>query len=211
MFANRFEAGGKLIPLLRKYGGRETVVIALLRGGALTAYPIARALQAPLYFLVIRKLGLPNNPEQGFGAIDPDGEKTLNWHLVRYYALKSNDIGTVAKKEMEVLRERERVYDNALPKTLNSKTVILVDDGLATGYTMLAAIRYAKRHGARKVVMAIPFAHREALEMLRKEADGALCIEISDAQPFAVGMAYEDFHDVEQEEIKELLSSIASE
>lgn len=207
MFQNRREGGEKLVPLLEKYKGKGTVVIALLRGGALTAFPVAKALDAPLYLLVIRKLGVPGNEEQGFGAIDPDGNKALNQYLVYYFGLKNEDIEAVAKKEMEILRQRQAVYDHE-PKNLNGKTVILIDDGLATGYTMLAAVRYAKSKKAKKVIVAVPFAHFESVGMLQKEADEVVCAEVSHEVAFAVGMGYEDFHEVELEEIKELIEQL---
>lgn len=210
MYADRSEAGEKLAPLLERYHGKGTVIIALLRGGALTAAPVARALHAPLYFLVIRKLGVPGNAEQGFGAIDPDGNKTLNRYLVYYSGLKAGDIETVAKKEMEILREREALYDRK-PKNLKGKTVLLIDDGLATGYTMLAAVRYAQAKKAKKVIMAVPYGHRGGIELLKQEADAVVCPDISDEPAFAVGMAYEDFHEVTPKEIKELVVPIDTE
>lgn len=206
MFADRFEAGEKLVPLLQKYKG-SAVVLAIPRGGVLTAFPIAKALKTKVSLIIVRKLGVPDSEEQGFGAVDGDGRTTLNNELVYLFGITEDQINRIAERERNVIEERIRIYNAKMPE-LEDKIVIIVDDGLATGYTMLSAINFVKRRNPRKIIAAVPTAHSMAHDMIKKAVDEICCLDVVGADMYAVGLFYEDFHEVGHEEIKRILAEM---
>ena len=159
-FGNRREAGVELAASLRHYAGRnDVVVLALPRGGLPVAFEVAEALDAPLDIFLVRKLGLPGHPELAMGAIASDGVRVLNDDVVRWYDIPDRAIDAVARAEQAELERREQEYRQGRPLIdLRGKTVILVDDGLATGSTMKAAVQAARRHAPARVVVAVPLA-----------------------------------------------------
>lgn len=205
MFADRIEAGEKLVLLLQKYMG-ETVVLAIPRGGVLTAFPIAKALGVSLSLAIVRKLGVPGNEEQGFGAVDSDGQVTLNSRTVHFFGISDKQIREIADREKKVIDKRIKIYAMKLPD-LADKTAILVDDGLATGYTMLSAINFVRRRKPKRIIVAVPTAHVTAYNMVKKAVDEIYCLEIIETELYAVGLYYADFHEVDHEEIKNLLAN----
>jgi len=209
MFEDRFEAGEKLVPLLKKYKNNRNkpIVLAIPRGGVLTAFPIAKQLNAKLSLVLVRKLGVPNNEEQGFGAVDSDGQVTLNNDIVYYFGVSDEHIKQISEREKKVIEARVKIY-NVKMQDLTNKTAIIVDDGLATGYTLLSAINFVKRKEAKKIIVAVPTAHASAYEMIKRVVDEIYCLDIARTDSYAVGMYYKNFHEVDHEEIKTLLAKL---
>jgi putative phosphoribosyl transferase len=205
-FRDRKYAGRALARRLALFAGRRDVtVLALPRGGTPVAYEVAKALHAPLDVLVVRKLGVPWNPEFAMGAIASGGERLIDDMLVRELGISTRDVEEVASNEAYELERRERVYRGGRPAPdLRGRTVILVDDGLATGSTMRVAVRAVRRQSPARVVVAAPVAAPEACELLRGEADEVVCAEMPD--PFlGVGRWYLDFSQTSDEEVCRLL------
>ena len=206
-FADRVEAGRELAAGLREYAGRDDVVVlALPRGGIPVAFEVARELGAPLDVILVRKLGLPEQPELAMGAIASGGVRVLNDEVVRATAVSPEEIEEVAAREGEELARRERLYRGERPPpAIEGKVAILVDDGLATGSTMLAAIGALRRQRPARIVVAAPIAPPETCEELRREADDVVCVRTP--EPFlAIGAWYERFPQVSDDEIRNLLA-----
>lgn len=206
LFHDRREAGRVLADLLGRYRDRaDLVVMALPRGGVPVAYEIARALGAPLDVFVVRKLGLPGREELAMGAIAGGGVIVLNEDLVEALNISPKTIGRVAGREGRELLRRERLYrEGRPPPDLTGKTVLLVDDGLATGASMRAAVEALRAHRPAGIVVAVPTAPEEACRELDALADEMICA--ATPSPFlAVGMSYEDFAQTTDEEVRDLL------
>jgi putative phosphoribosyl transferase len=206
-FRDRTEAGQLLAERLRSYAGRDDVVVlALPRGGVPVAYEIAKALGAPLGVFVVRKLGVPGHEEVAMGALASGGLVVLDTRLVQQLGLDRNQLERTVAREAEELRRREAAYDGRLdPHELQGKTVILIDDGLATGSTMRAAALAVRDLDPAKIVVAVPVASRETCDAFRDVVDEIIC-EMT-PQPFdAVGLWYEDFSQTTDAEVRELLA-----
>jgi predicted phosphoribosyltransferase len=205
-FADRTEAGRELAAALREYAGREDVlVLALPRGGVPVAFEVARELDAPLDVFLVRKLGLPSQPELAIGAIASGGVRVLNDEVVRAAAVSPETIEHVTAREREELARRERVYRGERPALdVEGRTVILVDDGLATGSTMRAAIRALRLQRPARIVAAVPVAPAETCDDLRGEADEVVCPH-TPAPFIAISIWYEQFPQTSDDEIRELL------
>ncbi|WP_119069457.1 phosphoribosyltransferase [Aggregatilinea lenta] len=205
-FRDRGEAGRMLASRLAVYSGRSDVfILALPRGGVPVAYEVARVLHAPLDVFVVRKLGLPGNSELAFGAIASGDVQVFNDDIVFGASLPDAMIKRVAAREQSELGRREHLYRGDRPyPDLRHKTVILVDDGLATGASMRAAVRAVRQHDPAKVVVAVPTASVQTCDALRGEADEVICAMTPD--PFsAVGLWYEDFTQVSDSQVRRLL------
>jgi putative phosphoribosyl transferase len=205
-FRDRTEAGRLLAERLRSYAGRDDVVVlALPRGGVPVAYEVAKALGAPLGVFVVRKLGVPGHEEVAMGALASGGLVVLDTRLVQQLGLDRNQLERTVAREAEELRRREAAYDGRLdPHELQGKTVILIDDGLATGSTMRAAALAVRDLDPAKIVVAVPVASQETCDSFRDVVDEIVC-EMT-PQPFnAVGLWYEDFTQTTDEEVRELL------
>lgn len=205
-FADRREAGRKLAPELSEYADREDVVVlGLPRGGVPVAFEVAKALQAPLDVFVVRKLGVPANPELAMGAIASGGVRVMNEEVVRSMRIADAAIERVVEEEREKLRDRENAYRGARPVVdLEGKSVVLVDDGLATGATMRAAVVALREHGPSQIVVGVPTAPPETCPDFRQRVDEIVCL--TTPQPFlGVGGAYRDFSQTTNEEVRELL------
>jgi putative phosphoribosyl transferase len=177
-FVDRTEAGKLLAAQLIRYAARkDTIVLALPRGGVPVAFEIARALKAPLDVFLVRKLGLPGHEELAMGAIATGGVRVLNRDVVAYLNIPQGIIDTVARQEQQELERRESLYrgDRPAPE-VRGRTVILVDDGLATGSTMRAAIAALKKSEPGRIVVAVPVAPPSAVEDLQKEVDEVVCV-----------------------------------
>jgi predicted phosphoribosyltransferase len=183
------------------------VVLALPRGGVPVAAEVARALGAPLDVLLVRKLGVPGHEEYAMGALAPGGVRILNDEVVSQLGIPPWSIARATEREMRELERRERLYRAGRgPLQLRGRTVILVDDGLATGATMRAAIAALRILEPARIVVAVPVAARESCEALRQEADEVVCAVMP--EPFhAVGLWYEDFPQTSDEEVRRLLAS----
>jgi len=205
-FADRGEAGRRLAEDLRKYAGREDVIVlALPRGGVPVGYEVAKALAAPLDVFVVRKLGLPWQEELAMGAIASGGIRLINQAVVSAAGVSEEEIDQVADEELAELERRERQYRGDRPfPNLMGKTVILVDDGLATGSSMKAAIAAVRQKKPNRVVVAVPVSARETCLEVRAVADEIICAE--EPEPFyAVGMWYDNFDQTTDEEVHDLL------
>jgi len=206
-FRDRREAGRLLAARLSAYANRPDVrVLALPRGGVPVGAEVASALGAPLDVFVVRKLGVPGHEEYALGAIATGGVRVLNEDVVRALRIPDRVIDALAAREQEELARRERVYrGHRPPLDVRGRTVILVDDGLATGATMHAAIRALRQQQPARIVVAVPTASPETCAELKTEVDDIICATTPD--PFyAVGLWYEDFSQTTDEEVRELLA-----
>jgi len=210
LFTDRADAGRQLAAKLERYAGRDDVVVlALPRGGVPVGYEVARALGAPLDVFLVRKLGVPGHEELAMGAIASGGVRVLNESVVRQLGIPQRAIDTVAAEEQRELERREREYrDDRPPPAIRGKVVILVDDGLATGSTMRAAVAAVRKLGPARVVVAVPVGAADTCDLLGEEADEAVCAR--EPEPFyAVGVWYENFSQTTDEEVRELLTEPA--
>lgn len=209
-YRNRSEAGRLLAEELAHYKSKaDVVVLGLTRGGVPVAAEVASALHAPLEVVVVRKLGVPFQPELAMGAIAGDDTQVLDKQLVRALDLTDNDVEAAITRERAELQRRERLYRGGRPVLdLKEHTAILVDDGLATGSTMLAAVAFARKRLAKRIVMAVPVASVEALEKLRERVDECICL--ATPEPFfSVGDWYWNFLPTEDAEVLKLLEESA--
>jgi putative phosphoribosyl transferase len=209
-FSNRVEAGCLLAAELKQYRDRPgVIVIGLPRGGVSTAFEVARALGAPLDVMPVRKLGTPGQKELAMGAIAPGGVRVLDERIINELGISQGTIEQITAAEKLILEQRERSYRAGRPPlNLRDRIVILVDDGVATGSTMHAALRAVKKHRPTRVVAAVPVASDAAWEVLVRDADEVACLAIP--EPFyAVGLWYEDFPQVSDEEVRRLLAQSA--
>jgi putative phosphoribosyl transferase len=210
-FRDRADAGRRLAAVLQHYAGRpDVLVLALPRGGVPVAYEVARALGAPLDIFVVRKLGVPGQPELAMGAIATGGVRVLNRDVVEALGIPPQILDAVAQREQTELERREREYRGARPAPdVQGKVVILVDDGLATGATMRAAAMALKSEQPARVVVAVPTAAREACDDFRADVDEVVCAQ---TPPMfgAVGMWYDDFRETSDEDVRDLLNRAAA-
>jgi len=204
-FATRREAGAQLAEALSRFRGDDVVVLGIPRGGVVVGAEVARALGAPLDVVIPRKVGAPGNPELGLGAVAP-GVRVLDERLIRDLRVSRDYLEReVAAQEQEIERRAEAYRGGRGPVELSGKTAIVVDDGVATGGTAVAAARWARAAGASKVVLAIPVAPPQAVGPLSGEADELVIL--ATPEPFyAVGQWYERFDQVEDDEVVRLLS-----
>jgi putative phosphoribosyl transferase len=205
-FRDRAEAGRLLAQRLRHYAGRDDVVVlALPRGGVPVAYEVAPELDAPLAVFIVRKVGVPGHEELALGAIATGGVLVLNERLVQALGLDHERLSRAIADEVRELERRQEAYDGERgPPDLDGKTVIIVDDGLATGSTMRAAALAVRQLNPAGVVIAVPVAAEETCDDLRDLVDEVVC-EVT-PRPFqAVGLWYEDFSQTSDEEVRELL------
>ena len=209
-FPNRAEAGRLLAEKLENYVGRsDVVVLGLPRGGVPVAYEVAQRLGAPLDVFVVRKLGVPGFEELAAGAIASGGVRVLNEDVVRALPNADQLIESVTEKETVELERREQTYRDGRPAPeLRGRVVILVDDGLATGATMRAAVAALRQRGVAKIVVAAPVGAPDTCRELEQEADETICA-ITPEFFQAVGQYYEDFSQTSDEEVRELLSRAA--
>jgi putative phosphoribosyl transferase len=210
IFANRTKAGQELAMHLRKYANRDDVIVlGAPRGGVPVAFEVATELRAPLDVFVLRKLGVPGREELAFGAIASGGVRTLERDIVEGLGITGLDIQRVTRAEEQELERRERAYRGGRPPLdVSGLTVILVDDGIATGSSMRAAIRALRQMKPARIVIAVPIAPVSTCNRLQSEADELVCLAMP--QPFyGVGQFYGDFSQVSDEEVKELLDAAA--
>jgi predicted phosphoribosyltransferase len=211
-FRDRVEAGRRLAEALKPYAGKPNLlVLALPRGGVPVGYEVARALQAPLDVLLVRKLGVPGHEELAMGAIASGGVRIVSEDVVAMLGIPDRVIATVAAAEEKELDRRERLYRDARPAPkVRGRVVILVDDGLATGATMRAAAATLRTQGPEWLVVAVPVAPPETCAALRTAADDVVCA--LSPEPFiAVGAWYDDFAQTSDEEVRALLQKAAEE
>jgi putative phosphoribosyl transferase len=204
-FLDRAGAGRRLAYELREFAQERPVIVALPRGGVPVAFEVARALHAPMDILAVRKLGAPGNPELGVGAVAEDGSGVFDAHSAAMLGMTEEALKTTLARESRELRRRvERYRDGRSQTPVRGRTVIVVDDGLATGLTDLAAVRALRKRGARQIIVAVPVGASGAVSMLAEEADRVVCLEVHEPL-FGVGIWYHDFTPVSDEEVVALL------
>ncbi len=201
LFDDREEAGQRLAESY--HGPREgVVVLGIARGGVPVGYPLAMSVGGELEVIVVRKLPIPYSPEAGFGAIAPDGSLVLNEEMMRRLLLPDEQVERIAARVLDEVRRREKAYrgDRAFPE-LKGKNVVLTDDGLATGYTMIAAIKMARQQEPESVSVAVPVSPAQTADRIEPLVDNFHCLYLSSHYPFAVASFYRDFHDMSDEEV----------
>lgn len=205
MFKNRIEAGKKLAKKLLDYRGKNVVVLAIPRGGVVIAFEVAKVLSAQLDLIITRKLGAPYNEELAIGAVAPDGSVVLDEELIRELQVSETYVNGTKKSEMDEIKRRMEKYRGTSEYTnLKNKTVIIVDDGIATGATVLAAIKFLRNKNAEKIIVAVPVMPFDSVEKIRGETDELVTLEIPKSFS-AVGEFYEDFPQTSDEEVVRLL------
>lgn len=205
LFKDRTEAGRRLADRLQEFRDENPIVLALPRGGVPVAYEVARALGAPLDIVIARKLGAPGQPELGIGALAPGGVRVLNEEAVKLLGIREAEIEAIAAEEARELERRLRRFRGGRPAPpLRGRTVLLVDDGLATGVTGKAAIRAIRKEGPRRIVFAVPVCASDTARALANEVDALICLE---APPSfgAVGLWYQNFEQTPDDEVLALL------
>lgn len=209
MFKNRKDAGRQLVPLLLKFKSEKPVVLALPRGGVPVGYEIAMALDAPLDVIVARKLGAPGQPELGIGAV-VDGDhhlSVLNEDVMSLLNVSADYLNREVAQQLQEIRRRQELYRGGHPpEKILGRTVIVVDDGIATGGSMRAALRGARRGNPQRLVLAVPVAPPDTIESLRPEVDVVICLS-TPAFFHAVGQFYRDFSQTTDEEVIHLLEA----
>ena len=210
-FRDRREAGRFLAGRLMAYAGKpDVLVLALPRGGVPVAFEVARALHAPLDVFIVRKLGVPEHEELAFGAIASGGVRVLN-EMVNVLDLSHDTIEAVITREEQELERRERIYRGDRPAPdVRGHTIVLVDDGLATGSSMRAAVAALRQEGPRRIIIAVPVAAPETCDALQDEADEIVCVQ-KPKSFYAVGFWYNDFSQTPDEEVHDLLEQAAAE
>jgi predicted phosphoribosyltransferase len=211
-FRDRFEAGRVLGERLHPYAGRSDVlVLALPRGGVPVGFEVARRLGAPLDVFVVRKLGMPGHEELAMGAIATGGARVFNEEVVQRYRISEQAIARAIEREERELARREQLFRGSRgPPRIEGRTVILVDDGLATGSTMRAALMALHEQRPARVVVGVPVGAPETCEEFQSEADEVICA-ITPEPFYAVGQWYDDFTQTSDEEVHELLERAARE
>ena len=207
VFRDRFQAGELLAEKLQEYVGKgNVIVLAVPAGGVPVGYSLAKEIAAPMDVVVVRKIQIPWNTEAGFGAITWDGKIVLNQALVEQLNLTEEKMNTAILITKRNIQERLRMFrgDKPMPR-LTNKVVVLVDDGLASGFTMLAAARSVKQRAPKKVIIAVPTASLGAIELLAPEVDEIVCLNIRSGLSFAVAEAYENWYDLTDEEVTNIL------
>lgn len=206
IFKDRKAAGILLAKHLKHYISQQnTMVLGIPRGGVVTAHEVAKSLKLPLDIVVTRKIGVPAQPELALGAVDADGSVVWEEHLLDDLRLKIYDLRDKVLQEVEEIRRRERVYRQGKEAfDVSNKAIILTDDGIATGSTMLSAINYLRRHQVKKIILASPVASKDTAEKLSQMVDEVIILE-TPIQFSAVGQFYHYFEPVEDNEVIEYL------
>lgn len=210
-FKDRRSAGRALARRLQELAPADPIVLAMPRGGIPVAIEIAEALHAPLDLVLVRKIGVPFQPELAAAAVvdGQDPEIVLNEEVMRLAGINRDYIDQQARKELAEIERRRLVYLSGRPRVpLENRSLIIVDDGIATGASIRAAITALRRKNPRRLILAVPVAPADTLEMLRAEVDDIVCLETPDSF-YAIGMHYDDFHQVPDDEVVELMNEAA--
>ena len=206
VFRDRLEAGDRLARRLEKYKDKKGLVLVIPSGGIPIGIRISQHLELPLDLVISRKIPIPGNPEAGFGALSFEGSLFLNEPLVRELRLTQEEIRKLSIPVLEDIQHRNAVFRGGRPfPDLWGKIVIVVDDGLASGYTMMASINFVKKGEPSRVVVAIPTAPESSIQLISAQVDEILCLNIRRGFFFAVADAYHYWHDLSEEEVMEFL------
>ena len=206
VFKDRLEAGGRLARRLEKYRKKDCLVLAIPSGGIPIGLTIARHLEIPFDLVISRKIPIPGNPEAGFGALSFEGSLFLNEPLVSELHLTQEEIQDLSAPVLEEIHHRNEVFRGGRPfPDLRGKIIILVDDGLASGYTMMASINFVKKRKPSRIVVAIPTGPESSVQVISASVDEILCLNIRRGFYFAVADAYHEWHDLSEGEVMEFL------
>jgi predicted phosphoribosyltransferase len=206
LYKDRVDAAKKLLPELQKYKGNKNAVILAIPRGALEVGAVLRdELKIPLDIVVTKKIGAPGNEEYAIGSVAPDGSVQVNQEVIARYEIPQSYINDEAQRLKHVIKRRYEDYrGDPNPPDLKGKIVIVTDDGIATGFTTLAAIQYIRKQKPKKIILAVPVSASDSYEKLKKEVDEMICLHVRD-DFFAVGQFYEIFEQVSDEQAKKLL------
>ena len=203
-FADRVDAGKRLAAALKSFKSKDAIVLAIPRGGVVVGFEISKALGVPLNIIVPRKIGAPDNPELAIGAVTEDGTTILNERLVSDLGVSENFIKEESERQRAEIERRLESYRGDVPyPNLKNRVVLIVDDGIATGYTMKAALASVRKKGAKSVVIAIPVGPPSTIQELEKVTDHVICLYTPE-EFYAIGEFYEDFSQTTDEEVKRL-------
>lgn len=206
MFTNRESAGRQLAQKLNDFKGENAVVLAIPRGGVGVAAEIAKELDLPLGLIIPRKIGAPGNPELAIGAVAGEGDTFLNEGLIKTLGVTEDYLQSEILRQVAEIKRREEIYlQGHKQPDVHGKIAIVVDDGIATGSTAIAAVRAIKKQDPEKVVLAVPVTPSESKRLLEQEADELVVLDVP-AEFYAVGQFYESFEQTTDEEVKELIS-----
>ena len=209
VFEDRQDAGRRLALMLEPYRGTDALLVAVPSGGVPVAAEAAEILSVPLDLLIVRKLQIPFNPEAGFGAMSVSGDILLNDELVASLGLGKEAIAAAVKATQEVLDQRNSRFRGGRPLPVcRGKNVIIMDDGLASGYTMRIAARWVRGMKPGRVIVAVPTGSERTVEAMRGEVDEIVCLNIRSGYRFAVAEAYRHWHDLSDDEVLRIIASI---
>jgi predicted phosphoribosyltransferase len=206
VFEDREDAGRRLSKFLSEYKGSDSVVLSIPSGGVPVGKEIKDALSLPLDLLIVRKIQIPWNPEAGFGAVNLDGYVIFNEPLLHSLELPENVINEQIEKTKEILLKRNELFrkGKGFP-SLKNKTTIIVDDGLASGYTMIAATEFVKKRNPSKIIIAVPTGSYSTVRKISSIVDSLYCLNIREGYPYAVAEAYRNWYDLSDEEVLRIL------
>jgi len=206
VFRNRSDAGNLLAQRLSDYKSSDAIILAIPAGGVPVAHEIAKALGCLMDLIIVRKIQIPGNTEAGFGAMGPDGEVVFNERLMRQLRLTQTEIEQQVEKTKKALEARNQAYRGGRPfPNVEQRVVIIVDDGLASGYTMYEAVKFLRKKGPKKIIIAVPTSPELTIQMLLPDVDEIYCLNVRKSFTFAVADAYRDWYDVSDEEVISLL------
>lgn len=206
VFRGRAEAGRKLVPLLERLELTAPLILGIPAGGVPVAAVLAATASCPVDVAVVSKITLPWNQEAGYGAVAFDGSHMLNHEMIRYVGLSEQEVEQgIARTRVKVERRKDAFRGQRSPLELDQRDIVLVDDGLASGFTMFTAIEAIRRQGSGKVVVAVPTGHEDAVLKVAREVDAVCCANIRGGSSFAVAAAYEEWYDVSEEEAIRIL------
>ena len=202
VFEDRDEAGEKLAEFLKSLIDKNSIVLAIPSGGVPVGKKISQKLKIPFDLILVKKITYPWNTEAGFGAVSIEGDYILNKEAVQYTGLTDEIIETQKEKTIQTLKHRNEIFRENRPfPDLTGKTVVIVDDGLASGYTMLTAIQMVKRKNPKKIIIAVPTCSKSAVDKLLPEVDAIVCLNYRDFYPYAVADAYKNWYDLTDEDV----------
>jgi predicted phosphoribosyltransferase len=206
VFEDRADAGRQLAHKLRGHKNTSAMVLAIPSGGVPVASEIAKYLNLQLDLILVRKVQIPWNTEAGFGAVNPDGEVIFNDALLMNLNLNEDEINAQAQKTRDTLEKRDRLFRKNRPfPSIKDKEVIIVDDGLASGYTMLSALMFIRRRKPQKVTIAVPTGSQRTVDRILKDVDQIVCLNIRTGFYFAVAEAYKNWYDLTDEDVQDIL------
>lgn len=206
VFEDRDDAGLHIAQALEKFRGKDALVLAIPSGGVPVGLAISSRLNLPFDLLIIRKIPVPGNPESGFGAVSLEGDLVLNAPMVRMLGLSQYEIEVLAEPVRKELEMRNSAFRGPGPwPNMKGRIVIIVDDGLASGYTMMAAIRVVRRRKPSQIVVAVPTASASTIRMLAQDVDLIVCPNVRSGYSFAVADAYRNWYDLDREDVIGLL------